>query len=33
VNVIQLTSTVAVHAHSAEVEIVALREPPFEPMF
>jgi hypothetical protein len=31
--VIQLTSAVAVHAHSAEVAIAALSDPPFEPMF
>jgi hypothetical protein len=32
VNVIQLTSAVAVHAHSVEVVIVTLRDPPLEPM-
>jgi hypothetical protein len=31
--VIQLTSAVAVQVHSAEVAILALSGPPFEPMF
>jgi hypothetical protein len=33
VNEIQLASVVAVQAHSVEVAILALRDPPVEPMF